>query len=390
MDRRGFLAAGVASVATAFGGCVAVPAESRPPAFVFGDFDTITNVDVDGSGGTFVAGSSTDSGPRVVELDEEGRVVWWIGADSWRGAPYVDAGSETVFVNRVSGPLLAVDRETRSIRWRIADVRSSGFPISDGVAYPLVGNRIVAMAVDDGRTRWGYDLPPDRYLAPVAVVGDALVCSGGGGRITGLSVDEGSERWTHELGGGLPPTFHRGGTVYAGTGTDADEPKAVAIDAASGEIRWTIRRSEGIVSPDAGPRNVYLPDDGPGLGTVAVDQRTGEERWQRSGVSVVYAGEAGPIGTAGSGTVVALDPVSGEEKWRIDAATWDATWPEVELAGPTVLVVDPDGITAVDHESGRRRWRHGMSVERHPRVEYGGSVVAVESDGAVLGFRLGP
>lgn len=388
MDRRGFLAAGAASVAAAVGGCVALSAESRPPDFVFDDFETVVDVEVEETGTAFVGGTATDGTPRVVGLNEAGRAAWRFDADPLREDPHVVVGPEVLFVSQSSDPLLAVDRDTRSIAWRKADVRSSSFPVSAGVAYLSIGNRIVAAAVDDGRALWTHDLPPDGYLSPAAIVGETIVCTWGGGRITGLSVEDGSERWAHVLGGGLPPTSHRGGTVYSGTGTDADDPKAVAIDAASGEIRWTVRRTDGIVSPDVGPRNVYLPHDGAGLGTVAVDPETGEERWRRSGVAVSYAGRSGPVGRAGPGVVVALDPVTGEDLWRLETAAWGRAGPEIELAGSTVLVVDPDGMTAVDHESGRRLWRHRVSLSRHPRVEHGGSVAAVESDGTVLGFRL--
>lgn len=385
MDRRGFLAVGAA---VAFGGCVAASPESRPPDFSFEDFERVTDVEVEDAGAVFVGGRATDGAPRVVELDDGGRVDWRFDADPQGEDPHVVIEPETMFVSQSLAPLLAVDRDTRSFRWRKADVRSSSFPVSEGVVYLSVENRIVAAAVDDGRALWIHDLPPDEYLSPTAIVEDTLVCAWGGGRVTGLSVEDGSERWAHALGGGLPPMAIRGETIYVGTGTDAADPRAVAIDAESGEVQWTIRRTDGIVSPDVGPRNVYLPDDETGPGTVAVDPGTGEERWRQSGVSTVYAGEAGPIGTAGSGTVVALDPVTGEEWWRLDAAAWSETWPAVELIGTTVLVVDPDGIKAVDHESGRRLWHHSVSVARHPRVEHGGSVVAVESDGTVLGFRL--
>lgn len=389
MERREFLAAGGASVATAIGGCAAVQTGSRQPDFVFEGIRTVSDVDVATDGTTFVAGSTDDGTNAVVEVDEAGEVLGRHTAAGWSSEPLVGTTDATLFVGGTTESLIAIDRGTRSIRWRGPSVRTWFFPVEDRTAYLQVDDAVVAVGVDDGRTRWSHDSPPKSGLAPTAVVGDTAVCSGGGGRITGLSTGDGTERWTHVLGGDLPPTFHRGGTVYAGTGTNAADPRATAIDAATGEVRWTVRTGDNIVSPDPGPRNVYLPD-GTGTGSIAVDPETGEEHWRRGTVSVVNAGPSGPVGRSTSGDVVALEPGTGERRWGLPAGGWESTHPEIELVGSSVLVVDPDGATAVEYESGRRRWHYSTPVERLPRIDAGGSVVVVETGGSVMGFQLGP
>ncbi|MER7182938.1 PQQ-binding-like beta-propeller repeat protein [Streptomyces hyaluromycini] len=94
----------------------------------------------------------------------------------------------------------------------------------------------------------------------------------------------------------------------------------VAVDADSGQRRWTLRDDSGIASsPVAGTGVVYFADNAGCL--TAVDAATGDVRWKWrprwSKMSMPTVAD-GSVYVGNDEGLVAMDAATGEERWRLE------------------------------------------------------------------------
>jgi len=237
--------------------------------------------------------------------DDEGRPIY--GTD-----PVVADGR--VYVSRGDG-LFAVDARDGTQRWKIPVTRGGiGAPAAaDGrVFYTRSGGSIGAADAATGEPLWAYNADYGASQRGVTV-GDGVVYAvmrdpdavqpeadeGEGSRVTAAAVDaeSGEERWTFEAGAvASGSTALAGGTLYI----PGERGTLYAVDAASGEERW--RRDLGgsvQFSPVVadGVAHVVVraerPTEGapepPTLQAISVD---GERRWS---VDLRFPPEAAPV-----------------------------------------------------------------------------------------------
>lgn len=180
-------------------------------------------------------------------------------------SPVVDRGLVVVtlrhFTNPSTGGVVALDAATGAVRWRrdfptTAPGRGSGSFGRAGfwrelVIAPSDDGTIYAMNRSDGTIAWiaprpDYEVTSDDQR-PVSVVGDIVVVGSDRPVLTGLDAASGAERWR------IPSPY---GSVSYEMGTDGSRAYIVyaslqlsAVDAAAGNVVWTIGSRPGEYSP---------------------------------------------------------------------------------------------------------------------------------------------
>jgi outer membrane protein assembly factor BamB len=146
----------------------------------------------------------------------------------------------------------------------------------------LYTNAVVALDLRTGELRWYHQVTPhdlfDRDQVHTLIAGDLVVSAGKSGVLVGLDLDDGTVRWVREVGlhrndtlaalegptevapgtyGGVltPPAYADGvlyaavvnaptvlepdATAYFGADLDVEQGEMVAVDAVTGELRWS-------------------------------------------------------------------------------------------------------------------------------------------------------
>ena len=230
--------------------------------------------------------------------------------------------------------------------------------MTDGVAYVTTGEAQAAPAVDE----------------------DTVYVGGGfGDDLVAVDAATGKERWRFPL---------RSAGLFA-------------VDAVSGQPQWHFATERGVNSAAAVADGiVYVGDLDQRL--YAVEATTGRKRWSvqigqdanpsetREAIrtpnpapavvgGVVYAGGS-------DGTLVAIDAVSGVERWQAQLGTGFISAPV--LAGGVVYVGQMDGtLFAVDAATGKTRWtqRVDAPIGGSPAV-VDGIVYVATTVGALIAF----
>ena len=247
------------------------------------------------------------------------------------------------------------------------------------------------------------------------VVDDGIVYLPVEGAVHALDAADGSLEWQSEdVGASEPPTVAYGTIFVSG------ERGVTALDAANGDVRWQTSVSDAATDSDADEpavspptvafERVYVSADS---GLSAIDCETGEIDWRCDSVTVTIGDpweeqnevdrtiEGGVAATdecvfvlAEAGTIVGLDPLTGEQGLTLDTyyyylndlvatdgrvfvrteseevVAYDSTTGEREerwsggirrlaVRGETLVFVTGYELVAVDLESGDERWSVG-------------------------------
>ncbi|QSQ18269.1 PQQ-binding-like beta-propeller repeat protein [Myxococcus landrumensis] len=186
-------------------------------------------------------------------------------------------------------------------------------------------------------------------------------------KLYALDLLKGKELWSLRVGGRVPesisnPMVAQGMLFVVGGG------QCHAVDIGTHAIRWSVScDSEATSSPLVVDDDVYV---GTRLGgVVAIDVRTGVERWRvqlRCGGSVQSAvsvtREHVVVGTRQDfveGHVVALDRATGGERWSVKAGAMGHGGAPV-ISGSTVYALSGLGksLRALDLKNGKERWSY--------------------------------
>lgn len=294
------------------------------------------------SGNTIVAGDWD-----VVGFDRSSGARRWVFEAAFGDAPGLylgDATTDTIFTGSAMGRVYAIDTASGRLRWTRAVVEPTSVqtsvyePILVGdhiaVGYtthgvPAVGG-VVTLDAATGRVSWRTPFPAAKVpLAPSArgggpiLAGDLLIVSSADGVIHALDVETGSPLWR------LPPVTGpfpmiapsnaidyralalSGQTLIAGSSTGI----VTAYDLETRRAIWTSNGNywgSTSFSLAADDRLAYVPYFGGTL--IALDVRTGEERWRFGGFDKGFLWAPAPAGdrvfASGSGVgYFALDPL---------------------------------------------------------------------------------
>ena len=265
-----------------------------------------------------------------------GATVWSFRTQTehWTSAVAADGA---VYVCDLDNRLLyALDAATGRQRWNLRGFNRPPAAVG-GAVYAADADALFALDAATGSTRWV------AYMDAVgnpAVAGDAVYvvaeALGTPIRYQLIALEEqGAERWRADLGAVAPtsPAVSLDEqTVFVAAGEPGEQTDLIAIDAATGDRRFTVDTgSVGVADPVVDDRLVYLTG---GNGRVAAfDTASGETVWDIAPVSgaltapvvaggLAFVGNAGPV----NGLVLAIGG-------RPEAATPAAT-PSVGVAAP--------------------------------------------------------
>ncbi|WP_199550903.1 PQQ-binding-like beta-propeller repeat protein, partial [Streptomyces sp. N35] len=233
-------------------------------------------------------------GPTLFTLDAaDGTDLWRFATEAWVYSLKADRG--TVVAGLRGGVVCGYEAANGEKLWEITGAQTdfetpeAGPVIHEGTVFLWKDARLRAVEARTGVERWSYP------------IGDAASCGGVPVRLTPAS----------------------DGAVYVAAGT-----RVLAVDIASGQVRWHFEAPAVFLSPPAYAPGaavtgggVYLADY---LGTVyALDAKDGRDRWRiatesRSSIDPVLVASGHVHVGAGNG-LYTLDAVTGTPKWRFQA-----------------------------------------------------------------------
>lgn len=218
----------------------------------------------------------------------------------------------------------------------------------------LTSPSLIAIDVKEGRRVWEMTLGP--IETSLLLDNERLFAATLEGRIYCLNAATGEERWRYQVGTKSERKPIRSAPAVSGSlvvfGSDAG--LVTALDAATGQLRWSLRMSASVFAGAAASEGTVVIGDL--LGRVAgINDATGTVRWARELGSPIYASAAIEGGTcyvpAADGRIVAIDLRTGAEAWTFKAKSVVNASPLV--AGSRLLVPSLDrSVSIVDRRDG--------------------------------------
>lgn len=307
-----------------------------------------------GSGRTGVIDTSAPTGAFTPEWTiDEGDV----------GQPVVDGTSVYVVTSHPKGgnsQLNAISLADGSTRWQadLSDKRGASPSIPPAVigdaVYLSTKNGTRAFNANSGSEIWNSDKSGEWLVCS----GDRLYLSGSDATFTVLSVSDGSVVWEGGMDSDLSIKHAiADGTLYLGIATGMKKSAAVALDANSGQHKWTQVLDSGNPQLVASKNGVLAATN-----TVlySLDPESGAVSWKESG-GELGQGEFRNIGSPAidgnrvyalvDTTLSAHDIASGKQQWSVEAAG------EIAVAEDSIYSVDSIGSTLVvfDKNNGTKR-----------------------------------
>lgn len=235
--------------------------------------------------------------------------------------------------------------------------------------------------------KWEFATGGGNPTAPVTDEGVVYVASDDGG-LYAIDAASGARHWVYQLGGdelSRPTTSE--GIAYVRGGTRASSALH-AVDAARGTALWSYPVKPHGGDPTVADGVCYVGGgaEPTGEGTTgylgrfhAVDARTGQERWTFDAAHAFYARPTVVDGVAYigcvDGTVYAIDTATGRQRWAFK--TGSAVRTRVVVADGMVYAASYDtNVYAVDAASGTQRWAYNTGAPADfPALESGILVV---------------
>lgn len=245
-----------------------------------------------------------------------------------------------------------------------APIRSSPAVVGDTVFVTSTDGIVHALALETGEARWNVPLGAEIGNASPLVVDGLVVVGDRAGTVHALRAQTGVEAWATRTDGPIAASAAAVGTAIL-VGTESGS--AYALDSATGAVQW--RSSlEGNVSRSlaASADLVYCPMSNGLLAALRVDD--GSLAWEAHFADDGYLGTptladgivfavTGLDGTdPASRAVVALDARTGVERWRRSSEEGAALYTPAVSAGWAYIVGEDKTVVAVDAASGALRW----------------------------------
>jgi outer membrane protein assembly factor BamB len=304
-------------------------------------------------------------GSRVVRIAvANGQTVWQTEAGVKLSAG-AGAGQSLVLAGSGKGDLLALDRTSGAVRWKVAlssEVTGQLLAVADMVIARTGDGRVHGLAVADGSRKWLYSrsLPALslRGSGGMVVRDEVLYAGFPGGKLVALNAANGAQLWEATVA--LPrgaTELERVADVMGNPVVDERQVCAVAyqgrvacFDRRNGSLLWARDTSSnsGLAMDE---RNVYVTDD--------------------------------------KDAVTAFDKASGRAGWRQDKLARRQVTAPLAL-GDWVVVADGEGVVHVlsaDDGSFVARARVDSSVRPAP-VDIGPGFAVQTDKGSIVAFRL--
>ena len=280
-------------------------------------------------GGAGHAGASAERAPRTLH-----RVKWTFPTgDRIVSSPVVDGG--VVYVGSDDGSVYAVDAASGTLRWQ----RRTGGPVA---STPAIANGRLYVASYDGKV-YALDARTGEPLWKFATGGERRFEAKG---LHGMLPKQQTIADPFDVFLSSPVVAD--GTVYVGSG----DGNLYALDAATGEPRWTFRTGNVVHASPAFADGIVFVGSWDG-DFYAVDAKTGAEKWRFHGgqdpaIHNQVGFQSSPAVVDGvvyvgcrDANLYAIDAATGKEKWRVDhEGSWVVASPAV--AGGRVYYATSD------------------------------------------------
>lgn len=225
---------------------------------------------------------------------------------------------DSLFTVGADGRLRSFDAASGAPRWTSATAAVDPSQLTVAAETAFVGSgsgELVAFSLVDGAERWRTLVSQSGRVNTPASDGTSVYAGSFGGGYVAIEAATGTVRWRVDTGAAETATaVVADGIAYIG-GAETETGKLFAIDADSGQPRWTV--DEPLFAPTVAGGVAYTSDH---TGTVAaIDTTTGEFVWR-----IELQGATRP--SAMSGTTLFV-PIDGERRiYALDTATGGVLW----------------------------------------------------------------
>ncbi|GFE16225.1 serine/threonine-protein kinase AfsK [Streptomyces glebosus] len=291
--------------------------------------------------------------------------------------------------------------KTRDVAWAMA--------VADGRIHASDGPSLYALDAGDGTERWR--LNTEGWVYALRVDRGTVVTSTRGGGVQAWEAANGELLW--ETGGVQTDfeTAEAGPVVHEGTVFVWADARLKALEARTGAERWSYPVGDAAACGGV-PMRLLPASDGAvyvvaGTRVLAIDIARGDVRWHFEAPAVFLSPPAfapGPAVTGGGvyladylGTVYALDPADGRDRWRIATEARQSTEP-VLVAHGAVHLGSGKALYTLDAVTGTPRWRFqagaeviGAPVVAEGRVHFGSAdhcLYTLDAMGGQLRWKL--
>jgi outer membrane protein assembly factor BamB len=278
-------------------------------------------------------------------------------------------------------------------KWNAPPPASTGMPASDDreVAFTYGHQHLVVLDAD-GQEQWQAARLGLRDVAP-RLTGDLVLAATDDG-LAAFRRSDGSKAWDTRLSARANTPVVAGGVAVTSTW----EGHLVGLDLNGGGVAWRTALPGGSVGPPAGDGTTVVAswqrEDARAAGALAVDAATGRIRWS---VPLEPEGIGGPAVTPDGAVVLvagdlaahALTLSDGTRRWRTElAGAGSPEVPPVVVDARSVLVAHRNGgLDLLDSATGRRLWHvdtDGIAVRGGPTVGPDGVFAFPLDDGRLL------
>ncbi|WP_189145352.1 PQQ-binding-like beta-propeller repeat protein [Streptomyces lacrimifluminis] len=330
-----------------------------------------------------VNGADPNPVPVAPQLPPESPAGWrpWrfrMSNDVW-GTPSV--AGDLVYVT--SFEVHALDVMTGRRRFKTRDVAWS-MAVADGRIHASDGPTLFALDAREGMDLWR--LSTDAWVYSLKADRGTVVTGTRGGGVQGWDAATGRKLWEH---GGAQTDFESpeaGPQVHEGTVFVWQDARLRALDARTGDERWSYPIGDAASCGGVPVRLTPGPDGqvyvSAGTRVLAIDVAGGHVRWHFEAPAVFLSPPTfapGPAVTGGGvyladylGTVYALDAADGRDRWRIATESRASVEPVLVAAGH-VHVGSGKGLYTLDAVTGTPKWRFqaGGDIVGAPAVAEG-------------------
>ena len=271
-------------------------------------------------------------------------------------------------------------------RWQVPGEGRGTPALRAGTAYFLTRHHeVVAIDAETGQVRWKRTTgePGDETLgSSVIAAGETVIA----GDYTLLAFDAGTGamRWRFEPPEGYGAGLYLGDTLAGDVFAGSPSGRLYSVGALDGRLHWS-----ALASPGGNKTTVFRPvtqgdvvaagyttfGDAISGGVLAVDRRTGREKWRREfpaiapGVPTGFGGgpvifDAIVVAASGDGTIYGMDSGTGATMWslppavRPDGRRQDRDWRGLAAIGTTLIAGSASGtVTAFDVRTRKEKWR---------------------------------
>ncbi|WP_159077045.1 outer membrane protein assembly factor BamB family protein [Halococcoides cellulosivorans] len=328
---------------------------------------------------------SNDSGPRWPDarmtVDRSGEEIRVSATESLTPGSTIERTTWWV-----DGEQRATDESTITVDPPAVGSQTVRLAITDGRGRTDTRRRRIAARGAPGTERWQQFLGSPSGTAPVTD-GERFYARSTAS-VVAVDAETGAERWNRST-----PSM----SIEPGVGSGVvaimlNGAHTIAVDAQTGDRRWERELTEGWATGVAPPTVAFGVAYVDQSGLYALDVETGSIRWHKPGgphpdTRPRVAGNSLIVRSddihADRGNLTALDPGTGQQRWRRQLNEWDAP---VATSSEAVYVFDDDTLGAYDAETGDERWSRAVSdLDGRPTaLTHDGSALYVSTDPAIV------